>query len=278
VGAEGPGPVRVQPHQLAEEPQRRSVALKPDAPLLRINLGQTLIGLNDPKKVEEGVQELKRALITDNENSVTWRLLAQAYDKQGKDGEARLATAEQYFSLGAAQEARVFAMRARELLTKDTPDWRRATDIVLASRPQPGPQGPGQGRRDPVRLPPLIALFSVIRDPHDLFSPRPRPRRLARPVGILLGGCSPAKPDKAFGDKVRAYLLEHPEVLLEVSAKLEEKQAPKLAETAARPSASTARPSSVIRATSWPIPTVRSPSPSSSTTAAATASRPRRRS
>jgi predicted Zn-dependent protease len=46
-----------------------------------------------------------------------------------------LATAEQYFSLGAAQEARVFAMRARELLTKDTPDWRRATDIVLASRP-----------------------------------------------------------------------------------------------------------------------------------------------
>lgn len=121
--------------QLAEEPQRKSVALKPDAPLLRINLGQTLIGLNDPKKVEEGVQELKRALITDNENSVTWRLLAQAYDQQGKDGEARLATAEQYFSLGASQEARVFAMRARELLTKDTPDWRRATDIVLASRP-----------------------------------------------------------------------------------------------------------------------------------------------
>lgn len=121
--------------QLAEEPQRKSVALKPDAPLLRINLGQTLIGLNDPKKVEEGVQELKRALITDSENSVTWRLLAQAYDQQGKDGEARLATAEQYFALGAPREARVFAMRARELLTKDTPDWRRATDIVLASRP-----------------------------------------------------------------------------------------------------------------------------------------------
>ncbi len=121
--------------KLAEAPQRRSVALKPDAPLLRINLGQTLIGLNDPKKVEEGVQELKRALIAENDNAVTWRLLAQAYDQQGKDGEARLATAEQYFSLGAAQEARVFAMRARELLTKDTPEWRRATDIVLASRP-----------------------------------------------------------------------------------------------------------------------------------------------
>jgi len=120
---------------LAEEPQRKSVALKPDAPLLRINLGQTLINQKEPAKVEEGVRELKRALLNDNDNAVTWRLLAQAYDKQGKDGDARLATAEQYFSLGAPQEARVFAMRARELLTKDTPEWRRATDIVLASRP-----------------------------------------------------------------------------------------------------------------------------------------------
>ncbi len=48
--------------------------------------------------------------------------------------------------------------------------------------------------------------------------------------GMLLGACAQAKPDKEFGDKVRAYLLEHPEVLLEVSAKLEQKQAAKTAE------------------------------------------------
>jgi protein-disulfide isomerase len=47
---------------------------------------------------------------------------------------------------------------------------------------------------------------------------------------MLLGACTP-KPDKEFGEKVRAYLLEHPEVLLEVSAKLEQKQAAKTAET-----------------------------------------------
>jgi protein-disulfide isomerase len=40
-----------------------------------------------------------------------------------------------------------------------------------------------------------------------------------------LSGCSPAKPDKAFGEKVRAYLLENPEVLAEVSTKLEQKRA-----------------------------------------------------
>ena len=119
----------------AEEPQRRSVALKPDAALLRVNLGQTLIGLDDPKKVEEGISELKRSLIDESDNSVAWRLLAQAYDKRGDDGQARLATAEQYFNMGATQEARVFAMRARELLKKDSVEWRRATDIVLTSNP-----------------------------------------------------------------------------------------------------------------------------------------------
>jgi len=119
----------------AEAPQRRSVALKPDAALLRVNLGQTLIGLDDPRKVEEGIGELKRSLINEGDNAVAWRLLAQAYDKLNQPGPARLATAEQYFAMGAAQEARVFAMRARELLKKDTPDWRRATDIVLTSKP-----------------------------------------------------------------------------------------------------------------------------------------------
>jgi protein-disulfide isomerase len=47
----------------------------------------------------------------------------------------------------------------------------------------------------------------------------------------LIASCAPATPDKAFGEKVRTYLLEHPEVLLEVSAKLEQKQATKTAET-----------------------------------------------
>ena len=35
------------------------------------------------------------------------------------------------------KDARSFAMRARELLKKDTPEWRRATDIVLTSKPSP---------------------------------------------------------------------------------------------------------------------------------------------
>ena len=121
--------------QEAEGPQRRSVELKPDAPLLRVNLGQTLIALDDDAKVDEGIAELKRALSSESDNAVAWRLLAQAYDKRGEEGLARLATAEYQFNIGDMTQARVFAMRAREKLRKNTPEWRRATDIVLVSKP-----------------------------------------------------------------------------------------------------------------------------------------------
>ncbi|HEY2356802.1 MAG TPA: M48 family metalloprotease [Phenylobacterium sp.] len=119
----------------AEEPQRKSVALKPDAPLLHMNLGQTLIALDDTKKVDEGILELKKALNQEEDNAAAWRMIAEAYDKRGQEGLARLATAEYQFNVGDMRQAREFAIRARERLPKDSPDWRRATDIVLVSKP-----------------------------------------------------------------------------------------------------------------------------------------------
>lgn len=122
----------------AEAAQRKSVALKPEAPLLRVNLGQTLIALNSDAKVDEGIAELKKSLVQDEENTAAWRILAEAYDRRGLDGLARYATAEYNFQEGDKRQALIFAMRAREMLTKGTPEWRRATDIVLASNPDRG--------------------------------------------------------------------------------------------------------------------------------------------
>lgn len=119
----------------AEPAHRRSVELKPDAPLLRINLGQTLLALNDRSKVDEAVGQIKQAMSAEPDNAIGWQLLAEAYDSQGHGGMARLATAEKNFHLGQMKDARVFALRARVLLRKDTPEWRRATDIVLTSKP-----------------------------------------------------------------------------------------------------------------------------------------------
>jgi predicted Zn-dependent protease len=119
----------------SEAPHRRSVELKPDAPLLRVNLGRTLVALDDSKRTDEAVAELTRVVADDPEMYEAWRLLARAYDRKGEPGRARLASAEAHFALEDFKQAKIFAMRAREQLTRDTPQWRRATDIVLASNP-----------------------------------------------------------------------------------------------------------------------------------------------
>jgi predicted Zn-dependent protease len=118
----------------AIEPHRRSVELKPTGSLLRVNLAQAILAA-DPKRVDEAIAELDRALVLENDNSFAWRLLSQAYDSKGEAGRARLAAAEAHFALGDETQARIFAMRAREKLEPGTPDFRRATDIVLASEP-----------------------------------------------------------------------------------------------------------------------------------------------
>ena len=121
--------------QEAEVALRKAVELKPDAPLLRLLLGQDLMAESDPKKVEDAIVDFNRSLVNEPDDPITWQYLAEAYDARGEEGLARLATAEQEFHLGQMKDARGFALRARQFLRKGTPEWQRATDIVLTSSP-----------------------------------------------------------------------------------------------------------------------------------------------
>jgi len=114
----------------SEAPHRKSVELKPNSMLLRLNLGQTLVAEDDVAKLDDAIAQLQKAVSLDKDEPMAWRLLSQAYDRKGDAGLARLAAAEQNFALGQMPAARDFAGRAREMLTKDTPQWRRANDIV----------------------------------------------------------------------------------------------------------------------------------------------------
>ncbi|PZU73461.1 MAG: peptidase M48 [Brevundimonas sp.] len=116
---------------------REAVRLKPDAPLLRINLAHALIETNDKANLDEAIAQLKHAVVAEKDNTLAWRLLAQAYASQGKEGEARLASAEYYFAAGDDKQATQFALRARSMLNPSSIEWRRAVDIVLASGATP---------------------------------------------------------------------------------------------------------------------------------------------
>jgi predicted Zn-dependent protease len=116
---------------------RRAVELKPAAPLLQFLLGQAIVAEEDKTKIDDAIAHLRLCVGMEKDNALCWRVLAEAYDMKGDDGQARLAVAEQNFYLGQMREARSFAMRAREKLPKNSAEWRRATDIVLASAPSP---------------------------------------------------------------------------------------------------------------------------------------------
>jgi len=121
----------------AEPIFRKAVELKPDASLLNLVLGQDLIAENNPAKLDDAILTLNRSLVPEPDNPIPWQYLSQAYDAKGAEGMARLAQAELDFHLGQMKDARSFAFRAREFLKRGTPEWNRATDIVLTSDPSP---------------------------------------------------------------------------------------------------------------------------------------------
>ncbi|RKQ71260.1 putative Zn-dependent protease [Litorimonas taeanensis] len=117
-------------------PARKALELKPDAPLLKMALAQSLIETQDAGLVEEAVTLVKSALQTEPDNSFAWYILSTAYGHQGKEALAKYASAERFYALGDIQRARSFAQRAQEDLPRNEPQWRRASDIVVVADAQ----------------------------------------------------------------------------------------------------------------------------------------------
>ena len=112
-----------------------AVKLKPEASLLRVLYAQAILAQDEGKRADVAIPQLKKALQLEEDSALAWTLMAQAYDAKGDGGNARLASAEARFAVGDSKQARIFAVRARELLKKDSIEYRRATDIFLASKP-----------------------------------------------------------------------------------------------------------------------------------------------
>lgn len=118
------------------EPIRTAIALKPDAPLLQTAYAQALVESGTQEELDEAIIVLKSALQKENSNGTAWYVLAQAYGKQSKEPLAKYATAEQAYAVGNLDRARMFAKRAQEDLERNTPQWRRASDIIVIADTQ----------------------------------------------------------------------------------------------------------------------------------------------
>jgi predicted Zn-dependent protease len=118
------------------EPYQKSVNLLPDAPELRVSLAaaQVATGRKDIEKA--AIDNLRIALQQDSDNPFGWYQMAQAYSDLGNEPLANLATAERYYTVGALPQSALFALRARQKLTKGSPDWERANDIIAIAQTQ----------------------------------------------------------------------------------------------------------------------------------------------
>lgn len=131
----------------AVAPLRESVRLNPNEPLIRIMLGQALVGTNDPKLVDEAITNLRAAMASGETSSMGYRQLAAAYARKADAAQAsgakrqfmaqaELASAEAYFYEGQLKLAKQQAKRAREGFVDGTPNWIRADDILAFEVPR----------------------------------------------------------------------------------------------------------------------------------------------
>ena len=106
------------------------------SPLVAGLLGHALISTERPEAFTEAKAILRQAIARDNQNPFAWYQLGIAYDRDGDEPRAALATAERYNLTGAPQLALVSGQRAMAGLPTGSPDWLRAQDIVLVSQDQ----------------------------------------------------------------------------------------------------------------------------------------------
>ncbi len=110
-------------------PLRQALKMLPGASLIQVQLASALLQTETKEAVAEAVTLLRKSL-TDDDNPQAFRLLANAYYKQGREPQANAATAQASFLEGNLKQAQIFAKRAQQGLTKGSPEWIKADDII----------------------------------------------------------------------------------------------------------------------------------------------------
>jgi predicted Zn-dependent protease len=108
---------------------RQALKLAPDSPLMRVQLATALQSMSEPQALTESVELLRKSLVED-QNPQAYRMLANAYYKQGRGPEADAMIAQAYFLEGNVKQSQIFAKRAHPKLRQGSPEWLKNDDII----------------------------------------------------------------------------------------------------------------------------------------------------
>lgn len=112
-------------------PLRKALQLhNGDAPLVGVQLAQSLLQTKDPKVADEAIGLLRKAVQKEPDNATAYNTLGQAYYDKGLMPQAELSRAQGLFYAGSLKMAQEFAKRAQAGLKAGSPDWVKADDII----------------------------------------------------------------------------------------------------------------------------------------------------
>lgn len=103
-------------------------------PLIATTFGHALIATDAKRNLPEAVTVLRSAVARDDDNPFAWYQLGTAYEQQGDEHRAALATAEQASLTGDMRRAATSARYAMTGIPQNTPDWIRAQDIAMTAQ------------------------------------------------------------------------------------------------------------------------------------------------
>jgi len=113
---------------------KRSLAILPDAGLIRALLGRALVATGESPQITEGIRELSNAVQREPESPDTWHTLSIAYGTQNNIGMAELSSAQEALLIGDMQSAVNHADKAKKLLPPNSPSALKADDILHYKR------------------------------------------------------------------------------------------------------------------------------------------------
>ena len=113
---------------------RKAIEILPWAALIRINLAQSLLEMNNPAMDSEALVNLNEAIRYEPEIPLGWRLKSTAYSRSDDQAHVMLALAEEAMLIGKKDVALYRAERAMELLPNGSASWVRAQDIRNAAQ------------------------------------------------------------------------------------------------------------------------------------------------
>ncbi len=112
---------------------QQALDVAPHEPLIRMELAEAQVGLEDPALLEPAIANLNEVVRMEPKNARAFHLLATAYGRAGDTPMADLAQAEEFLARGKSKEAKRFAERALQGLKEGSPGWLKAQDIQFAA-------------------------------------------------------------------------------------------------------------------------------------------------